>query len=59
MTLRKTSAAVFVALMAVGAGAQAAAVTSITGSGTFTGGVPLASPGADPNMALTRATLLA
>ena len=37
MTLRKTSAAVFVALMAVGVGAQAAAVSQLTiTGGTFT-----------------------
>lgn len=39
MKLRKTHAAVFAALMAVGAGVQAATITSVTGSGTFTGGV--------------------
>ena len=35
MKLRKTSAAVFAALMAVGVGAQAAQVASMTGTGTF------------------------
>jgi len=35
MKLRKTSAAVFVALMAVGAGAQAAQIMSLDGGGTF------------------------